>query len=73
MMENEDFAQLLSKIQRWKQYSKKNYKYNTKTIETQINQLRQDLSDLVQVLGCIADGYTELYILITKMKSELEI
>ena len=71
-MDETEFRQLLAKVNKqWTQYSKKKYKYNTKTIEDQINQLRQDLNDLVEVLGCMADGYTELYILITKMKSEL--
>jgi hypothetical protein len=53
-------------------YSKKNYKYNTKTIETEIAKIRYDLDQLVQVIGCIADGYTELYILLLKIKGELK-
>jgi len=72
-MENDEFKLLLSKIEHWESYTKKKYKYNTKTIEVQINQLRQDLHDLVQVLGCLADGYSELYIAITKIKEILEI
>jgi regulator of replication initiation timing len=64
-MDEPEFNKLLSKITEWKKYSKKRYKYNTKDIEDKINQLRQDLHDLVEVLGCFADGYTIL-------KQELE-
>jgi uncharacterized coiled-coil DUF342 family protein len=53
-------------------YSKKNYKYNTKTIEKEINQLRYDLDKIVEVIGCIADGYTELYILMMKIVERLK-
>lgn len=53
-------------------YSKKNYKYNTKTIEEEIAKIRYDLDQLVQVIGCIADGYTELYILMMKIVERLK-
>lgn len=52
-------------------YSKKNYKYNTKTIEKEIAQLRYDLDKIVEVIGCIADGYTELYKLLIEIKKRL--
>jgi predicted component of viral defense system (DUF524 family) len=49
---------------------KKQYKYNTKTIEEEIAKISYDLDQLVQVIGCIADGYTELYKLLLKKKGE---
>jgi hypothetical protein len=53
-------------------YTKKNYKYNTKNIEEEIAKIRYDLDQLVQVIGCIADGYTELYILMMKIVERLK-
>jgi uncharacterized membrane protein len=50
---------------------KKQYKYNTKTIENEIEQLRYDLDKMVQVIGCIADGYTELYKLLLEIQTFL--
>jgi hypothetical protein len=41
-------------------------------LEEEIAKLRYDFDKLVEIFGCIADGYTELYLLICKIKLELK-
>jgi len=72
-MDMDTFHKELNEIKKHlEKYSKKNYKYNTKTIEEEIAKIRYDFDKLVTVFGCVADGYTELYKLILQIQKELQ-
>lgn len=67
-MNNDEFEKHLQKVKNsLSKYSKKEYKYHIKSIEKEINQLRYDLNGIVEIIGCIADGYTELYKLLVSL------
>jgi hypothetical protein len=67
-MDMDTFHKELNEIKKHlEKYSKKNYKYNTKTIEEEIAKLRYDFNKLLDIFACLADGYTELYLLLQKL------